>query len=106
MAWLTALLQRPPISWWDIADVIVVSMLIYQLLKLIRGTRAAQMAVGAGVLVALFSLSRFSRLETINFLIRSLVSYIVIAVIVLFQADIRRAPAPLGRGPLFRYFAH
>jgi len=104
-SWLTAFLQRPPIGWRDIADIVVVSVIIYELLKLIRGTRAVQMALGAGVVVGLFYVSRWSHLETVNFLIRNLVGYIVFAVIVLFQSDIRRALAHLGRAPFFRYFA-
>ena len=51
MTWLTALLQRPPIGWWDLLDILVVSIIIYEVLKLIRGTRAVQMAIGAGVFV-------------------------------------------------------
>jgi diadenylate cyclase len=105
MSWLTALLRRPAIGWWDLVDILVVSVLIYELLKLIRGTRAVQMAAGGGVLVALFYGSRWAHLETVNWLIRNLVGYLVFAVIVLFQADIRRALAHLGRAPFFRYFA-
>lgn len=106
MTWLTALLRRPPIGWWDIADILVVSLIIYEVLTLIRGTRAVQMAVGGSVLLlVLFYTSRWGRLETVNFLIRNFAGYIVVAVIVLFQADIRRALAHLGRAPFFRYFA-
>jgi len=105
MSWLTALLRRPAIGWWDLVDIFVVSALIYELLKLIRGTRAVQMALGGGVLVALFYGSRWGHLETVNWLIRNLVGYLVFAVIVLFQSDIRRALAHLGRAPFFRYFA-
>ena len=47
---LTALFRRPPIGLWDIADILVVSILIYEVLKLIKGTRAVQMAVGAAFL--------------------------------------------------------
>jgi diadenylate cyclase len=105
MIWITTLLRRPPMSWWDLVDVLVVSVLIYEVLKLIRGTRAVQMALGAGVLVALFYGSRWSHLETTNWLIRNLAGYIVFALIVLFQSDIRRALAHLGRAPFFRYLA-
>jgi diadenylate cyclase len=101
----TTFFRRPPISWWDLVDILVVSILIYEVLKLIRGTRAVQMALGGGVLVALFYGSRWANLETTNWLIRNLFGYIVFAVIVLFQADIRRALAHLGRAPFFRYFA-
>src|ERR1035437_3234790 len=97
MIWLTAFLRRPPIDWGDLVDILVVSVLIYELLKLIRGTRAVQMALGGGVLVALFYGSRWEHLETVNWLIRNMVGYLVFAVIVLFQSDIRRALAHLGR---------
>jgi uncharacterized protein (TIGR00159 family) len=105
MNWITGFLRRPPIGWWDLLDILVVSILIYEVLKLIRGTRAVQMALGGGLIVALFYGSRWGHLETVNWLIRNMVGYIVFAVIVLFQSDIRRALAHFGRAPFFRYFA-
>ena len=105
MTWLTALLKRPPIGWWDFADILVVSFLIYEVLLLIRGTRAVQMALGGLILAGLLYGSRWGHLETTNWLIRNVFSYVVFAVIVLFQSDIRRALAHLGRAPFFRYFA-
>jgi diadenylate cyclase len=105
MSWLTAFPRRPAIGWWDLVDILVVSILIYEVLKLIRGTRTVQMALGGSVLVALFYGSRWWHLETVNWLIRNFFGYLVFAVIVLFQSDIRRALAHLGRAPFFRYFA-
>jgi len=105
MMWFTAFLRRPPIGWWDLADILVVSILIYEVLKLIRGTRAVQMALGACVLVGLFYGSRWGRLETVNWLVRNMIGYLVFAFIVLFQSDIRRALAHFGRAPFFRYLA-
>jgi len=106
MPWLTLdVLRRAPISWRDAVDIIVVSVLIYEVLKLIRGTRTAQMVLGGGVLIALFYGSQRAHLETVNWLIRNFLGYAVIAGIVLFQSDIRRALAHLGRAPFFRYFA-
>jgi len=102
---LTALFRRAPIGWWDLADILVVSILIYEVLKLIRGTRAVQMAVGAGFLALIFFGSRWIRLDTVNWLVRNFLGSIVFAIIVLFQADIRRALAHLGRAPFFRWFA-
>jgi diadenylate cyclase len=102
--WINATLRRPPLSWWDLLDILVVSVLIYEVLKLIRGTRAVQMGVGGGMLAALFYGSRWAHLETVNWLIRNLAGYIVFGAIVLFQADIRRALAHFGRAPFFRYF--
>src|SRR5260370_6489840 len=63
------------------------------------------MAVGGVMLVALFYGSRWAHLDTVHWVIRNLFGYLVFAVIVLFQSDIRRALAHLGRAPFFRYFA-
>ena len=104
MSFLTELLQRPAIAWWDLLDIAIVSVLIYQLLLLIRGTRAAQMALSSGFLIGLFFLSRWLQLETVNWIIRNLATYVVIAIVVLFQSDIRRALAHIGRAPFLRYF--
>jgi diadenylate cyclase len=104
MTWLTELLQRSSIAWWDLLDIAIVSFLVYELLLLIRGTRAVQMALSGGFLIALFFLSRRLELETVNWVIRNLAGYVVFAIIVLFQSDIRRALAHFGRAPFFRYF--
>jgi diadenylate cyclase len=101
---LAELLRRPTLSWWDLLDIGLVSFLIYELLLLIRGTRAVQMALSGGFLIALFFLSEWLQLETVNWVIRNLAAYVVFAIIVLFQSDIRRALAHFGRAPFFRYF--
>lgn len=102
---LTALLQRPPISWWDLLDIAIVSFLIYESLKLIRGTRAVQMAAGSLLIVGLFYMSQLLPLQTVNWLIRNLLVYVAFAAIVIFQSDIRRALAHFGQARFFRYFA-
>jgi diadenylate cyclase len=96
--------RLPSFGWWDLLDLAIVSLAIYEVLKAIRGTRAVQMALGSAVFVILFYLSQWGHLETVNWLVRNVGSYVVFAMIVLFQADIRRALAHLGRGPFFRYF--
>ena len=103
MDWFTDLLQRPPITWWDLLDILIVSVVVYELLKLIRGTHAVQMAIGITFVAGLFFVSRSLQLETVNWLIRNVVGYVVFAAIVLFQADIRRALVLFGRAPFFRY---
>ena len=104
MTWLNELLQRPPVTFWDAVDILIVSLIIYELLKLIRGTHAVQMALGIAVLVGMFYLSRGFQLETLNWLIRNVVGYVVFAAIVLMQGDIRRALVHIGRAPIFRLF--
>ena len=104
MNWLATLLKRPDIGWADALDIAIVSFLLYELLLLIRGTRAVQMALSGGFLLLLYFLSQWLQLETVNWVIRNLAGYVVFAIIVLFQSDIRRALAHFGRAPFFRYF--
>ena len=89
MSWLSDLLQRPAVTWWDLLDIAIVSIIVYELLKLIRGTRAVQMAIGIAVVVGLFYMSLGLQLETLNWLIRNIVGYVVFAAIVLMQRDER-----------------
>jgi diadenylate cyclase len=102
---ITALFQRPPVSWWDVIDILVVSILLYEGLKLIRGTRAAQMVLGSAVVLILFYASQRFPLQTVNWVIRNVFVYVGFAAIVLFQSDIRRALSHMGRAPFFRYLA-
>jgi diadenylate cyclase len=102
--YLSNLLRRPPVGWWDVLDIAIVSFLLYEFLKLIRGTRAVQMAAGSLLLVGLFYVSRLAPLQTVNWMIRNMLVYVVFAVIVIFQSDIRRALAHFGQAPFFRYF--
>ena len=100
----TLLRYRPAAGWWDLLDIAIVSILIYEFLKLIRGTRAVQMAVGSLLIVGLFYVSRLAPLQTLNWMIRNALVYVAFAAIVIFQSDIRRALAHFGRAPFFRYF--
>ncbi|HJR57976.1 MAG TPA: diadenylate cyclase CdaA [Vicinamibacterales bacterium] len=95
---------RPPVGWWDILDIFIVSVLIYEFLKLIRGTRAVQMAVGTLLIVLMFYVSGLAPLQTVNWMIRNMLVYVAFAAIVIFQSDIRRALAHVGQAPFFRYF--
>ena len=102
--YLTGLLRRPPVGWWDLLDIAIVSIIFYEFLKLIRGTRAVQMAAGSLLLVGLFYISRLAPLQTLNWMIRNMLVYVAFAAIVIFQSDIRRALAHFGQAPFFRYF--
>jgi diadenylate cyclase len=104
MDFLGSILRRPPVGWWDLLDIAIVSFLIYEFLLLIRGTRAVQMGVGTLIIVGLFYVSRLAPLQTVNWLIRNMLLYVAFAAIVIFQSDIRRALAHFGQAPFFRYF--
>jgi diadenylate cyclase len=101
--YLQNVLRRPPVGWWDILDILIVSILIYEFLKLIRGTRAVQMAAGSLLIVGLFYVSRLLPLQTVNWMIRNMLAFVAFAAIVVFQSDIRRALAHFGQAPFFRY---
>jgi diadenylate cyclase len=103
MSPFSTLLARTQASWWDVFDILIVSILIYEALKLIRGTRAMQMAIGSLLVILLLYISQAFPLRTVGWLIRNVLAYVVIAGIVLFQSDIRRALSHLGRAPFFRY---
>ena len=86
---------------FDTLDILLVAFGIYWLLLLIRGTRAAQMMLGLLMLVLVWLLSEQLELATTNFILDNFIVWGILIVIVIFQADIRRALTLAGRG-LFR----
>src|SRR5277367_877028 len=77
-------------------DILLVAFLIYQFLNLVRGTRAAPMLVGVAALGLAFYLARLGELRTLNWLLSTLLPFVVFALIVVFQNEIRHALANLG----------
>ena len=102
---ITAYLRRVSLTAWDVVDILIVAIALYEFMKLIRGTRAVQMAVGSALIALVFFFSRWAPLQTVNWLVRNIFGYVVFAAIVIFQSDIRRALAHFGRAPFFRYFS-
>jgi len=88
------------IRWQDIIDILIVTFVFYRLLLLIKGTRAFQMLIGLVILFMAFVVSKWVGLYTVDWLIQSLWSYIVLALIILFQPEIRKALAQMGQNPL------
>jgi diadenylate cyclase len=82
--------------WQDLVDIILMSIILYRLLLIIKGTKAAQMLIGLCVLLFASLLSRYLELYTIDWLIQSFWAQIFIAIIILFQPEIRRALAQMG----------
>lgn len=85
-------------------DVLIVAIILYRLLLLIKGTRAAKMLIGLVFLLIVSGLSGYFRLYTLEWLLKSFWAYIVIALIVLFQPEIRRALARMGEAPFLQAF--
>jgi diadenylate cyclase len=88
----------------DILDIILVSILIYYLLLFIKGTKAIRMLIGLGVLLLASILSSYTGLYTMDWIIQGFWAQIVIALIVLFQPEIRRALAQMGETPFLQSF--
>jgi len=84
--------------WRDTVDIVIVAFAIYWLLLLIRGTRAVQILVGLVALVGVLVASEVFQLVTVRLVLENFMSSFVLIIIVLFQNDIRRALARVGRG--------
>src|ERR1700683_4555751 len=82
-------------------DILAVAFVIYQLLEIARGTRAAHILVGILAVVLTYQIALRTGLEALRSLLASLAPYTAIAIIVLFQSEIRRTLARLGRKRLF-----
>lgn len=79
-----------------ILDIVLVFLVVYGILKLVRGTRAAPMAAGIGAFALLYGLAVYQGLATLEFILRGALLYIGVAIIVLFQAEIRQALIRFG----------
>lgn len=90
----------------DFVDIFIVTILIYQLLLIVRGTKAAQMIVGLGVLFALFWLGLTFKLYSLNWVLAHFFDSFFIIVVVLFQDQFRSALASVGtRRNIFSVFS-
>ncbi len=102
---LVQALAAPEFTWWDILDILLVAFIIYQLLLFLRGTHAVQMALGALVLVVLYWTSLLANLQTVNWLLRTFLPFMVFGIIVVFQSEIRKVLARLGKTPFLGSFS-
>jgi uncharacterized protein (TIGR00159 family) len=100
-----AFLRVEEFSWVQVLDILIVAFIIYELLQFIRGTHAVQIAVGTVLLVGFYWVSQLMNLEAVNWLLRTLLPYVVFGLIVIFQAEIRKVLAHLGKTPLLGAFS-
>lgn len=84
--------------WNDLVDILLMAFAVYWLLLLIRGTRAAQMVLGLLILVLVWLLSRQLDLRVTGFILDGFAPVLALILVVIFQADIRRALTRVGRG--------
>jgi diadenylate cyclase len=86
---------------WDFIDILVIAFILYQVLLLIKGTRGWQMTLGITSVFFFYYLSLFLELRTIGWLLERFFTYFIFALIVIFQSEIRRGLAQIGRGRFF-----
>src|SRR5271156_56698 len=82
---------------FTVLDILLVALIIYEVLVMIRGTRAAPMLAGLAAVAVAFYLARIGELVTLNWLVSHLLPYIVFALIVVFQSEIRHVLSDVGR---------
>ena len=85
----------------NLIDILVIWFLIYELIMLIRGTRAIQLFKGILVIILIKIVSWYVGLSTVSWLMDQVINWGVIAIVVIFHPEIRRGLEHLGRGTLF-----
>jgi len=91
------------ISFFDLLDVAIIAFIVYRLLLLTKNTQAGQVFKGVALVVAMLVLSDVMNLHVLNFLLDSVVQVGFIALIVVFQPEIRHFLGQVGSGNLRRY---
>ncbi len=92
---------REIIRWYDLVDIIIVSFIIYRVLLLIRGTRAVQMLTGFGIMLILYYASERLGFHTLHTILVQFFNNFILILIIVFQEEIRKALAQVGRNPFF-----
>ncbi|HVR44239.1 MAG TPA: diadenylate cyclase CdaA [Thermoanaerobaculia bacterium] len=91
-------LGRLEFGWRDAIDILLVALVIYGVIRLIQGTRAMQMSIGLATLGLTFVVARALQFVGLEMITGQILFYTPFAIIVLFQHEIRRALASMGRG--------
>lgn len=90
--------NNPQIGWGDVVQILILAAAIYQTLKLFRGTRSAQILLGLAILLlGLIGITMLFRFDVLGWLLRTLLLYLAFALLVIFQPEVRRGLALLGR---------
>ena len=84
-------------NWTAVADILIAAVVIYQGLVFIQGRRAMHMVVGVALAVLFFYFARWTRLDTVSWLLSTMLPYFVFLIIIVFQSEIRRALAHFGQ---------
>ncbi|MFZ7133786.1 MAG: diadenylate cyclase CdaA [Eubacteriales bacterium] len=90
------------IKWSDIIDILIVAFLVYKIIGWIRYTQAEQVAKGVIFLLIFTQLSEWLELHTVNYLLKNIITVGFIALIIVFQPELRRALEHIGRTRFFK----
>ena len=90
------------ITWRDVLDISLVSLLLYRVIVMIRGTRAVTAVYGLIILLLAYFLSQELSLYTLNWLLENFLGSLFLVIIILFQRDIRNALSAMGARSFFR----
>ncbi len=85
----------------NVVDILVVTFFIYQLINILRGTRAVQLLKGIAVIMLIKVASFFLELQTVDWIVDLVIQWSVLAMIIIFQPEMRRGLEHLGRGSIF-----
>jgi len=92
----------PEVMWTDIVEIIIISVLIYRLLLWIKNTKAWALMKGIAVILVFIIVASVFNMSTILWIVRNLFSVAVMALIVVFQPELRKALESLGRRNVFK----
>lgn len=96
------MLEHVVLEWRDALDILLVAFLLYQVIQLLRGSRALTVLTGLGLLTLLYFISRSMALYTLTWLLQHVFSSLFLLIVVIFQSDIRQALGEIGTNNLFR----
>lgn len=85
------------ISIWSVLDILVVAFIFYKGYMLVKETRAEQLLKGIFLIIALFPISYLLKLDMLYFILNKTITIGVLAVVIIFQPEIRRALEHIGR---------
>lgn len=92
---------REIVRWNDLVDILLVTIVVYRILLLIRGTRAVQMLTGFGIILIGYFVSEKSQLHTLHTILDQFFDNLILILIIVFQEEIRKALTQVGRNPFF-----
>lgn len=96
-------LSLPRLTWRAVMDILLVAAIVYQFIQIVRGRRAAHMLSGLLVLVFVYLVALALKLELLRTVLATLAPYTAFAMIVMFQSEIRRLLARLGKQRLIGF---